>query len=80
MLRRIENREALDTAHRARSNCGQVFRYAIAVDESKKFLAACLQLAASSDPRSRKNSRPQKEENPQNIRGFLVRSGRFELP
>lgn len=28
-LRRIENRGALDTAHRAHQNCGQVFRYAV---------------------------------------------------
>jgi len=30
VMRRIENRGALDTAHRALSNCGQVFRYAVA--------------------------------------------------
>ncbi|MBI3374988.1 MAG: integrase arm-type DNA-binding domain-containing protein [Betaproteobacteria bacterium] len=30
MLRRIEGRGALDTAHRAHQNCGQVFRYAVA--------------------------------------------------
>jgi integrase len=30
VLRRIENRGALDTAHRALNNCGQVFRYAVA--------------------------------------------------
>jgi integrase len=29
-LRRIENRGALDTAHRALQTCGQVFRYAVA--------------------------------------------------
>jgi integrase len=29
-VRRIESRGALETAHRALSNCGQVFRYAIA--------------------------------------------------
>lgn len=28
-LRRIEGRGALDTAHRAQQNCGQVFRYAV---------------------------------------------------
>lgn len=28
-LRRIEDRGALDTAHRAHQNCGQVFRYAV---------------------------------------------------
>lgn len=30
VLRRIEARGAIDTAHRAQQNCGQVFRYAIA--------------------------------------------------
>lgn len=30
MLRKIESRGALDTAHRTHQNCGQVFRYAIA--------------------------------------------------
>jgi integrase len=29
-LQRIENRKAYDTAHRARENCGAVFRYAVA--------------------------------------------------
>lgn len=30
VIRRIESRGALDTAHRALQNCGQVFRYAVA--------------------------------------------------
>lgn len=30
VLRRIEDRGAIDTAHRARTNCSQVFRYAVA--------------------------------------------------
>ena len=30
VLRRIEGRGAIDTAHRAHQNCGQIFRYAIA--------------------------------------------------
>ena len=30
VLRRIENRGAIETAHRACQNCGQVFRYAVA--------------------------------------------------
>jgi Integrase len=30
VLRRIENRGALDTSHRAHQNCGQIFRYGIA--------------------------------------------------
>jgi integrase len=34
VVRRIEARGALETAHRARGNCGQVFRYAIATERS----------------------------------------------
>jgi integrase len=34
IVRRIEARGALETAHRARGNCGQVFRYAIATGRS----------------------------------------------
>ena len=30
MIRRIEKRGALETAHRALNNCGQVLRYAVA--------------------------------------------------
>jgi len=30
VLRRVEGRGALDTAHRAHQNCGQIFRYAVA--------------------------------------------------
>ena len=36
MLRRIEGRGALDTAHRAHQNCGQVFRYAIATGRASR--------------------------------------------
>ena len=36
VLRRIENRGALDTAHRAHQNCGQVFRYAIATGRAER--------------------------------------------
>ena len=44
-LRRIESRGALDTAHRGRQTCGQVFRYAIATgrghrDPSRDLLGA----------------------------------------
>ena len=35
-LRRIESRGALDTAHRVRSICGQVFRYAIATGRAER--------------------------------------------
>jgi integrase len=36
VLRRIESRGTLDTAHRAKSNCGQVFRYAIATGRAER--------------------------------------------
>lgn len=35
-LRRIESRGALDTAHRAQQNCGQVFRYAVATGRATR--------------------------------------------
>lgn len=36
VLRRIESRGALDTAHRAQQNCGQVFRYAVATGRAER--------------------------------------------
>ena len=35
-LRRIESRGAVDTAHRALQNCGQVFRYAVATGRADR--------------------------------------------
>ncbi len=35
VLRRIEGRNALETAHRAHQNCGQVFRYAVATGRAQ---------------------------------------------
>lgn len=35
-LRRIESRGALETAHRAMQNCGQVFRYAVATGRAER--------------------------------------------
>jgi len=42
VLRRIEDRGAIETAHRALSNCGQVFRYAIASGRASRDIAADL--------------------------------------
>ena len=42
MLRRIESRGALETAHRARIICGQIFRYAIATGRAERDPAADL--------------------------------------
>lgn len=36
VIRRIEERGALETAHRALSNCGQIFRYAIATGRAER--------------------------------------------
>lgn len=42
VLRRIENRGALETAHRALQHCGQVFRYAIATGRAERDISADL--------------------------------------
>lgn len=36
VIRRIEDRGALETAHRALANCGQIFRYAIATGRAER--------------------------------------------
>lgn len=36
VIRRIEHRSALETAHRALANCGQVFRYAVATGRAER--------------------------------------------
>jgi integrase len=61
VVRRIENRGALDTAHRALGSCGQVFRYAIATGHAQHDPSANLRgalppakgghFAATTDPR-----------------------------
>jgi integrase len=61
MLRRIESRGALETAHRVRTTCGQVFRYAVATGRAERDPAADLKgalppykkghLAAITDPK-----------------------------
>lgn len=42
VLRKIEAREAIDTSHRARQNCSQIFRYAIATGRAVRDPAADL--------------------------------------
>lgn len=42
VLRKIEEREAIDTSHRARQNCSQIFRYAIATGRAVRDPAADL--------------------------------------
>ena len=61
LVRRIESRGALETAHRTLSNCGQVFRYAIATGRTKHDPSGDLRgalppvtsthLAATTDPK-----------------------------
>ncbi len=36
VLRRVEDRGAIETAHRAKQNCGQVFRYAVATGRAER--------------------------------------------
>jgi integrase len=42
VLRRVEARGALDTAHRIHQNCGQIFRYAVATGRAERDPAADL--------------------------------------
>jgi integrase len=62
VLRRIENRGAIETAHRTLQNCGQIFRYAIATGRAERDVSADLRgaippvkkrhLASITDPKS----------------------------
>ena len=62
VLRRIEERGALETAHRTLQNCGQVFRYAIVTSRAERDISADLRgalapvkkshLAAITDPKA----------------------------
>ncbi|HEY3309704.1 MAG TPA: integrase arm-type DNA-binding domain-containing protein [Desulfuromonadaceae bacterium] len=62
VLHRVENRGALDSAHRVRHYCGQIFRYAIATGRAERDVAADLQgalppvkgghFAAPTDPKA----------------------------
>ena len=47
VLRRIENRGAVETAYRAKMNCGQVFRYAVATGRAERDPSADLRGALS---------------------------------
>ncbi|MGD9851210.1 MAG: tyrosine-type recombinase/integrase [Nitrospirales bacterium] len=42
VIRRIEERGALETAHRALNNCGQVFRYAVATGRAERDISGDL--------------------------------------
>lgn len=42
VLRRIENRGAIETAHRIHQNCGQIFRYAIATGRAERDISGDL--------------------------------------
>jgi integrase len=50
VLRKIESRGALSVAHKARSDCGRIFRYAIATGRAERDVAADLQGALSPEP------------------------------
>ncbi|MGN8139048.1 tyrosine-type recombinase/integrase [Paraburkholderia sp. 22099] len=42
VLRRVEGRGAVDTAHRVQQNCGQIFRYAVATGRTERDVTADL--------------------------------------
>lgn len=48
VLRKIEDRDALETAHRAMSNCGQIIRYAVASERAKRDITQDLRGALQS--------------------------------
>ena len=50
VLRKIEGRGSLSVAHKARSDCGRIFRYAIATGRAERDVAADLQGALSPKP------------------------------
>jgi hypothetical protein len=56
-MRRIEHRGAIETAHRALQNCGQVFRYAVATGRAgpilpEIFAGPCQRWPPGTTPRS----------------------------
>ncbi|KIF81279.1 tyrosine-type recombinase/integrase [Noviherbaspirillum autotrophicum] len=55
VIRRIEGRGALETAHRALANCGQVFRYAVATGRAERDHSADLRGALPSAKSRRKH-------------------------
>jgi integrase len=57
VIRRIEGRGALGTAHRALGNCGQVFRYAVATGRAAKFTFSPAPDATSSPAPARRPGR-----------------------
>lgn len=52
VLRRIEERGAVDTAHRVKQNCGQIFRYAIATGRADFDISAHLKGALARPKKS----------------------------
>lgn len=52
-IQRIESRSAIDTAHRALQNCGQIFRYAIATGRAERDISSDLRGALP--PKSKKH-------------------------
>ena len=50
VLRTVENRNAVETAHRLRQTCGQIFRYAIITGRAENDITAALKDALSPAP------------------------------
>jgi integrase len=64
MLRKVEKRGVIETAHRLRQLCGQVFRYAIVTGRAKNDLSADLRGALKSAGRPRGHKAMQLDEVP----------------
>jgi len=64
MLRKVEKRGVIETAHRLRQLCGQVFRYAIVTGRAKNDLSADLRGALKSTGRPRGHKAMQLDEVP----------------
>lgn len=52
VARKVESREAYDSAHRIKQMCGQIFRYAVALDLAQRYVTADLRGALAVIPRS----------------------------
>ena len=79
VLRRIESRGAVDTAHRVRQNCGQIFRYAIATGRADRDISADLRGALPPPKKSHFAAMVDPKEVATLLRAFEGYSGTFPV-
>lgn len=77
VLRRVESRGALETAHRIKTICGQVFRYAVATGRATRDVAADLKGALPPAPEKHHASITDPKEVAQLLRAIQGYEGRF---